>query len=148
MATVAAIAAVVGAGAAVAGTIISAKQQANAAKVQKQQRNLEASRRRRSAVREARIARGQVVNQAAITGTSGSSAEAGALGSISSQLSSNLSFLDQAVGLGDQLAGFQGAANIFGSISRIGTSIFQAAGGTAAIARVITPPAPVTGPAQ
>ncbi len=143
MATVAAVAAVVGATAAVAGTVLSARAQARARRIQKQQRNLEANRRRRAAVREARISRGQIVNQAALTGTTGSSAEAGALGSISSQLSSNLSFLDQAVGLGDQLAGAQGAANIFGSISRIGTNICQAAGGTGAIARAITPPAPI-----
>lgn len=145
MATVAAVAAVVGAGAAVAGTVLSARASAKASKIQKQQRNLQASRRRRSAIREARIARGQVVNTAALTGVSGSSAEAGATSAISSQLSSNLSFLDQQVGLGNQIAGAQSSANIFGSISRIGTSIFQAAGGVGAIAQVITPPAPIVG---
>lgn len=142
MAVVAAVAAVVGAGAAIAGTIISARAQAKAAGIQKQQRNLEANRRRRQSVREARLARGRVINTAALTGTSGSSGEAGATGSISSQLASNLSFLDEQVGLGNALAEQQGKAATFGSISKIGLSLFNLAGGSAQVANIITPPAP------
>lgn len=142
MATVAAIAAVVGAGAAIAGTVISARARSKAAKIQKQQRNLEANRRRREAVRNARIARGGVINAAALSGLSGSSAEAGATGSITSQLSSNLSFLDQQVGLGNELAEQQGKAATFGSISKIGLNLFNVAGGTQTLANIVTPPAP------
>lgn len=143
MATVAAVAAVAAVGVQIAGTVLQARAQSRAARAQQQQRTLAANRRRREAVRNARIARGAVVNTSALTGTAGSAGEAGALGSISSQLASNLSFLDTSVGLGNEIASQQGQANIFGSISRIGQSIFNIAGGTSAIARAVTPPAPI-----
>lgn len=142
MGVVAAVAAVVGAGAAVAGTVISARAQSRAAKIQKQQRNLAANRRRRDAVRRARIARGNVINTAALTGTVGSSGAAGAVGSISSQLASNLSFLDESVGLGNALADQQGKAATFGAISKIGLNLFNIAGGTQLVADIIRPPIP------
>lgn len=146
MATVAAVAAVIGAGAAVAGTIISARAQSKAAKIQKQQRNLVANRRRREAVRRARIERGDVAATAAFTGTTDTSGAAGAIGSISSQLTSNLSFLDQTVGLGNALAEQQGKATTFGAISKIGRKLFDIAGGTQLVANIIRPPAPLPTP--
>lgn len=67
-----------------------------------QQQSLQAAIRRRDTVREARSARGQVINQAGNTGTTTSSAAQGAEANVQSQLTANLSFLDNFNLISDQ----------------------------------------------
>lgn len=62
--------------------------------LQIKQQNLRAAKERRESVREARIVRANAQQAAASQGVSTSSAAQGGVGSITSQFTSNLSFLD------------------------------------------------------
>ena len=62
---------------------------------QQKQNDLTAARQRRDAIRQARIARANATNSAATQGVLDSSGSIGGVGSISSQLKDNISFLDQ-----------------------------------------------------
>lgn len=137
------VAAAIGAAATVAGTVISATNQAKALREQRKQNRFErqiatnrAQRERRDAIRTARLAAGASTQAAANQGASGTSAALGALGSISSQLNANLSFLDVNQRLSDQASLAAGRANAFmgraqtgAAISSLGQSVFSAAGG-------------------
>lgn len=70
--------------------------------LQQQQQTLQAALRRRDTVREARVARGQVINQAGNAGTTTSSTAQGAEANVQSQLTANLSFLDNFNLMSDQ----------------------------------------------
>lgn len=72
--------------------------------------DLQAARQRRQAVREAQERRAQVVAGAEQAGASGSSGLSGATGSIQTQASENLSFLDQTAMLSSQAASLFGEA--------------------------------------
>ena len=87
-----------------------ASQEAN--QLQRQQMALEQARQKREAIRAARSARGRAVNVAANQGVSGSSGAQGGISSIGSQLSYNLSFLDQQEGLADQASAALGRARM------------------------------------
>lgn len=139
MAIVAAVAAVVGAGTAVVGTVLATKARKQAIESQRVQRNVEVARERRRQVREARIKRGALVNTAATTGTAGSSGELGGIGSIESQLFSNASFLDTSIAAGDSIAASSSRAATFGGIANFGISLFNLAGGASAIAGAVNP---------
>lgn len=134
-------AAVVGAAATVAGTVGSIKAQNKANKMAKQQyayerqaNNNKIARERRDAIRAARLTQGALVQTGATQGASDTSAALGGLGSIQSQLNSNLSFLDTQSSLADKagaasLARQNAAANAqnWGAISSLGMQIFQTA---------------------
>lgn len=145
---IAAVAAVVGAAAAVAGTVGTLKNQKKANKMQKQQYQFErqlannrAGRERRDAVRAGRLATATVRQAAANSGGADMSSVAlGAMGSIQSQINSNLSFLDTGQKLADR-AGLAGSranqainrAQMWQGVTDLGKTIFSAAGGTGAI---------------
>lgn len=132
-------AAVVGAGAAVYGTV----KQAQAAKkqtkynnealaVQRQQANMSTAIQKRDAIRAARLSAGQALQTGENQGVSGSSAAYGGFGSIQSQLSSNLSFLDKYNTLSDQASIAAGKANkagtaaqVFGSVAGLGITLMN-----------------------
>ena len=99
-------------GAFIVATAVSVDQSRQAAKAQEKAQelsqrraDLEAARARRQQVREARIRRAQIIAQSQAVGGEGSSAEAGATGSLQSQLGANLSFLDQTQQLSRQISG-------------------------------------------
>lgn len=73
----------------------SAAFQREAAALQQKQVDLQNARNKRDAIREARMAFGKAQNTAANQGVSASSGSLGGLSSISSQVSDNVSFLDQ-----------------------------------------------------
>lgn len=73
----------------------SAKAQARANAAEQRRADIANARERRNAVRNARVQQASLANQAAITGTTGSSGVAGASANIQNQLADNLSFLDQ-----------------------------------------------------
>ena len=140
---VVAVAAVVGAAAVVGGTIYSASQTAKQGKAQRRQYKFErqlaqnqAAKQRRDAIRAARIAGADLAQFAETTGGSTSSSFLGAMGSIQSQLTANLSFLDTNQKLADQASiqagkAAQAATNasIGSAVAGLGASVFNAAGG-------------------
>lgn len=150
---IAAVGAAVGAGAAVVGTIKSVKAQGKAAaaqqqefKYQRQIDNYKAARERTQAIRQARLSRGTALQAATTQGAGGgqTSASLGGLGSIDSQLQSNLSFLDTSNKLSDlasEAAGraskYGAAAQIWGSVASAGVQVFNASGGVPAIKKVV-----------
>lgn len=140
---IAAVGAGIGAATAVVGTVLQLQQAKKARKAAKQQyaferqlANNRAARQRIQAIREARLTAGAVAQAAENAGSSTSSAALGALGSIQSQLNSNLSFLDTNQKLADA-AGYQASqvaihtskANDWAGVSNLGMGIFSAAGG-------------------
>ena len=121
-------------------TVLSYNEQQKAARAQrradKARANMDRLRRQREKqrqVRESRIANANNEATAQATGTGGSSSVAGANASLDSQLSSNLSFLDQAQQIGDVIsannqkaASAQGRAAIFNTASQIAGSYLTA----------------------
>lgn len=145
------VAAVAGAVATTVGTVASIKQQKKANRLLKQQytfeRNLanrRAAKERRDAIRAGRLAQAQITQNAANSGGADiSSIALGAVGSIRSQINSNLSFLDTNQKLADRagLAGSranaaQRTAQVWEGVSALGQSIFAAGGGFDTLGRV------------
>lgn len=138
--------AVVGAGVAgVANTVKSVKaakssaqaaQQAAQTQVRIQQQQV--AQQRRQSIRRAIIARSQMRSRAQAAGLQGSSAAAGGISSLSSQLGTNLGFGGMLSGLGQAYTSLTGRANylssqsqMFGSIANLGFNIFQGGMGMA-----------------
>ena len=97
-----------------------------AAKVEQRRADVQTARERMKQVREARIKRAQVQQAAANTGAEGS-AVIGAVSSIQSQETQNISFLDQVQGLSrqasifrQQQAGYQSDAQTAGAVASLG----------------------------
>lgn len=116
----------ISAAASAASSIYSAQQQNKANKIQQAIADNKAANERRQQIRQARLARGRLVNASAQTGGQGSSAETGALSGISSQLGFNLSesFATQAMSgritsLMGRAANAQMAGNIFQSVGNL-----------------------------
>src|SRR6056297_32713 len=138
MGIIATVAAVVGAGAAVYGTVQQAKASKRAARAQRasnaaqeRQQQLQARRSRRGAIRRAQIARAQAVSSAQSAGGMGGSGAAGGIGSLSSRTGSALGFSTQMSGLSglvtdarDAAASAQSDANRFGAIAGFGKTAF------------------------
>ncbi len=135
---------------AVVGTGASMYEQHKAQGYQKQatraarlQNDLQAARQRRDAIRQARIAQGQLGVKGATQGVQNSSAFQGGLGSIQSQLNNNLSFLDVYNNLSneaslalDKAASAQGLASDFGKVADLGMTVF---GNSSHISKVFSP---------
>ena len=134
--------AVIGAVAAVGSAYSQYKagvEQKKSIKAQQRKDDIRASRERRMAIRNARVARASVESQAALTGLYGSSAAAGSMSSIQSRLGEMLSFLDQNAALNAQAS--QANQNAANWASRSNT--FQAVGSLAgAASRIYAQPAP------
>lgn len=106
------------------------------AKLQRRQQDLQQAREKRQLVRQARIVSATAQNNAENQGVAGSSANLGGVGSIQSQLASNMSFLDQYKALSDKMffnskeaATYQTAQGIFDTVTNLAMS---AAGNPAA----------------
>ena len=122
--------ALVGLGAATAGTVYSGVQQSKAAKatqrsaaLDRQRMNLQNARERREAVRASRLASATAEMAAANQGVQGTSSAQGGQASIVSQLNSNLSFLDRFNTLSDQASQQIGYANKFSQRASVGQSV-------------------------
>lgn len=106
--------------------------QRQAAQTQATMQREQASRQRRSAIRQSIAARAQLQAAAQVRGLGETSALAGGLGSISSQLGANLGFGSMMSGLGEQYSQLsmaavqkQGQAALYGSIADIGFGLGQ-----------------------
>jgi len=135
----AAVGAVVAAGATVASAVQAGKARKDAKKQYQYERQLannKSLQEKTNAIRAARLASGALAQTAANSGAAESSIALGALGSITSQLNSNLSFLDTNQRL-ENLAGFyasranihQSKSQTYAGVAQLGLTIFDAAGG-------------------
>ena len=95
----------------------------------------EVARQRRQAIRANIIRRSRARAQAQAAGVETSSGFAGAMGSLSSQLGTNLGYGSQMSGLGEQYTTFTGEANLassraqtFGQIAQLGFGLAKNAG--------------------
>ena len=88
--------------ASISSTQHAAKQSNKAAEAQRKQQELAGARERSNAIRQARMAYASNAQGAEAAGVSTSSASLGGLGSVQSQLNSNISFLDKNQELADQ----------------------------------------------
>lgn len=136
---IAAVAAV----ATIGGTVMSlkaqskqAKQQRIAMKFERQKAELQSARQKMDVVRQGRISAAEAQQAAENQGVSGTSAAAGGVGSIISQVSGNLSFLDEYGFYSDQAskhlqkAANQGAkASMWAGVAELGSKVYQASGG-------------------
>lgn len=140
---IATIATIAGAAAGVGGTAFSVvqgraanKEQRKTRRLQEQRQQLEERRRVRRNIREQRIARAQALNVAGQVGAQDSSAVQGGVGSLSSQLGSNLGFgsrqaqFNQLISTSSQRAAdLQSSANLGAGIGSFGLNLFNSAGG-------------------
>jgi preprotein translocase subunit SecF len=111
------------------------KAQAKALESQQNADELRQARERRQQVREARIRAGQAAQNAANQGAETSSSAIGGQASIASQLSANLSFLDQQGNINKQTTSYNLQANkagasaqSWGGVANLGSTIFSASG--------------------
>jgi hypothetical protein len=148
------VAAIIGATA----TVASAQEQRKAGKAA--QRQYEAEGRKaevqniravRQQIREARLAQAAMSNVAAQTGGVGSSALAGGISSVGTQLAGNLNYMQQIArentAIGAAAAeGAQAMSNtaVYGTIGKLSCTIFEGAGGYAQLSKNLrTPQQPV-----
>jgi len=143
---------IVGAIASVAGTAYSvysgfqaADAREDAAETRNRQIALQNRRRRRSQIRQSRIARAQAVNVAAQTGAQDSSGIRGGLSSLGSQTGSNLGYTSQQGALSALFGSYQqeasdwaGQAQIGQGVANIGTTLFNYGGGMPALSEGVS----------
>lgn len=115
--------AAIGTGVSVYSAIESADASKDAEKARKQQMNLDAARRRRSAIRESIVARGLALNTAAAQGASEGSAVSGAVAQISGNAAESISNTNQNVQLGNAIYDANGRRASAESMSGIGSGI-------------------------
>jgi len=125
MAAFTSIALGIGAAAAVGGTIMSYRAQKKSSKLQEQQQNLATRQSRRQAIRQAQIARAQTIASASAQGATGSSAALGGVGSLNSQVGSQLGFSNQMSGLSAGINQANQSANTWGGVAQLGGTLFN-----------------------
>jgi len=106
----------------VVGTALQIKQaraQADAADEQKKQARVEAQRRRRATLREARIKQAQSINAASAQGVGQSSGLAGGIASASSQAGTEIGYVNSIEQSNKRMAKAQGRADKFGGLAGI-----------------------------
>ena len=121
--------AVIGAVAAVGGTVMQYSAQKKAARASRRQQELSTQRSNRQAIREAQLQRAMAIAAASQMGALGGSALAGGLGSLGSQLGSGLGFSSQMSSLSADIEKYQSRAATWGAVASMGGSLFQAGGG-------------------
>ena len=100
--------------------------QERAAAVERAERASQATRERRKQVRQARIRRAEVQNQAAVGGQTGSSAAVAAQGSLTTQMGTNIGSIGTALATGE--AKSIAEQNIFEANRKSNLEIFSGAG--------------------
>lgn len=136
MAVVAGIAAVVGAGVQVKGSIDANRARREQRRVSGAQQRIEDTSAQREAARRARIQRAQIESTSESLGVSGSSSEFGAVSSLSTQVNANTARLrgQQAAAegmseLSQDIADAQVVQQLGGAVKSIGSAAFDKSGG-------------------
>jgi len=114
----------------------ASKEQKKARKVEQRLQRAKAARERRAQIRQAQQAQAQIETGAVATGTQQTSAAAGGVGSVQTQLASNLSFLNQSEQAAKQISIFQQAAaddreraQAYGAATELGLKAMSIFGG-------------------
>lgn len=128
-----AVAAVVGAGAAVVGTIQAGKAQRASAAEQRKQQQLQTQMQRRSSIRQAQLQRAQAQSFGQAAGAAGGSGMAGGLSSFGSQFGAASGYSTQMSGLSQNITNLNAKAQRGQNIAQIGGSLYGAAGGMGAV---------------
>lgn len=106
----------------------AARQQRRAAELQRQRDRAAQQRQRAAAIRETRLAAARASQAAANQGVAGSSGAQGGVGSIISQGTANISFLDQGIRVGDQISERLGRAAQYRQRAQTAQAVGQLAG--------------------
>lgn len=117
--------AAIGAVATVAGTVRQVQLGKKQANLQRDQQALATRKSRRQAIRQAQITRSQAIASSQAGGTGTSSGNAGGIGSLTSQLGSELGFSSQMSGLSHQIGNLQSQISTAGAITGLGGSLFN-----------------------
>ena len=125
MAAFTSIALGVGAAAAVGGTIMSYQAQKKSSRLQQRQQEVATRASRRQAIRQAQIARAQTVASASAQGATGSSAALGGVGSLNSQVGSQLGYSSQMSNLSSGINAANNRANTFSGVAQLGGTLFN-----------------------
>lgn len=131
-----AVSAIIGSAVVSAGASISsmqsqkkaAREQRRAAELQRQRDRAAQQRQRAAAIRETRLAAARASQAAANQGVAGSSGAQGGVGSIISQGTANISFLDQGIRVGDQISERLGRAAQYRQRAQTAQAVGQLAG--------------------
>jgi hypothetical protein len=122
----------IGAAVSAAGSINQGNAQKKAQTFQMRQQEIRAQQERTQAIREARIKRASIVQAGENQGAGESSSVAGGAASVDTQLSGNLSFINEQVRAGQEIskaqqdmANAQGISAVGAGISSLGGSIFN-----------------------
>jgi len=148
-----AVAAVVGAGAAVKGTMDANKARKAQAKVQQEQiaeqrrqQQLQAQMQRRQSIRSAQLQRAQAMSFGQAAGGAGGSGMAGGLSSFGSQFGAGSGYATQQSGINQNLSGLSAQYASLGNqaaqgqaLAQIGGTVFQMAKGPARIQSFFNP---------
>lgn len=138
---------VIGAVAAVGGTVLSYNAQRKAANAAEKQQKVNTQRSQRQAIREAQIRRAQAISAGAQLGGLGGSALEGGVSSLGSQLGSGLGFSTQMSDLSSAISKYSSRAETFGAIGQLGMTVFKGMGGFDTMGKSPTkPPAQSTYP--
>jgi hypothetical protein len=113
----------IGTGTAVYGAVQASEASQDAEEARKKQMNLDATRRRRQAIRESIIARGMATNTAAAQGASEGSGVQGAIAQISGNAAESISNTNQNVQLGNAIYDANGRRAGAESITGIGQGL-------------------------
>lgn len=112
------------------------REQKKANKFERQRGELQSARQKTQAIREARVAQADVQQAAENQGAANTSVSQGGVGSIISQMNSNLSFLDQYGFMSDQASkhlgnaqAAQGRGSMWGQVADFGASAYSMSGG-------------------
>ena len=106
----------------------AAREQRRAAELQRQRDRAAQQRQRAAAIRETRLAAARASQAAANQGVAGSSGAQGGVGSIISQGTANISFLDQGIRVGDQISERLGRAAQYRQRAQTAQAVGQLAG--------------------
>lgn len=123
------VAAVIGAVAAVGGTVMQYNAQKKASAAAQRQQEISTARERRQAIREAQLRRAQAIAAGANMGGLGGSSLAGGVGALGSQLGSGLGYSTTMSSLSSDINRYNTRAALGGTIAGVGSAVFQRAGG-------------------
>lgn len=139
---------IIGAVASVVGTVASISASRKAAAAQQKQQQLQRRRSSRQAIREAQIRRAQTVATAQGAGALGSSAVAGGVGSLTSQVGEQLGFSSQYSALSNIVTEQKSRADMFAGLANFGSQFadfgFMRGGGQTQTDTMPTRNAPMT----
>lgn len=131
--TLALVGAVAGGASAVVGTIQQNRYAKRSANAQREQQQTSARHERMQAIRQAQLQRAAATMTSIGSGSNDSSGAAGGIGSISSQLGTNMGYASQMTNLSGVIGQSATRQSMWGGVAGIGSSLFKMSGGFGAM---------------